>query len=187
MTVQQMTPAVSTTRLPETANTVGHLDRVAGPAQMDSSQLLVIATELVDGAQLLPGMSEPTRRVWDLIAVSPAFEAWVIGWPPGGAIELHDHGGSSGAVVVVGGELVEMAVGEDRHGALVMSRTVLSASASVSFGIAHVHEIVNLGPGPAISVHLYGPRLTAMTYYDFSDGLLEARATVRYKLGMAIP
>jgi predicted metal-dependent enzyme (double-stranded beta helix superfamily) len=154
---------------------------------MGSSKLLAIARELSDGAQLLPRMREPTRRVWDLVAVSEAFEAWVIGWPPGGAIELHDHGGSSGAVVVVDGELVEMAVRDDQEGALAVSRTVLPASASVSFGTAHVHEIVNLGPGPAMSVHVYAPRLTGMTYYEFSDGLLDARATIRYKFGTAIP
>jgi predicted metal-dependent enzyme (double-stranded beta helix superfamily) len=132
-------------------------------------------------------MREPTRRVWDLMAASEAFEAWVIGWPPGGAVELHDHGGSSGAVVVVEGELVEMEVAKDWLGALATKRTVLPASASVTFCTAHVHEIVNLGPRPAISVHVYAPRLTAMTFYEFSHGLLDARATVHYELGAAIP
>jgi predicted metal-dependent enzyme (double-stranded beta helix superfamily) len=154
---------------------------------MDSSKLLAIARELADGAQLSPRMREPTRRVWDLIAATEAFEAWVIGWPPGGAIELHDHGESSGAVVLAGGELVEMVVRQDQRGALVMSTTVLPVAASVTFGPAHVHEMVNPGPGPAISVHVYAPRLTAMTYYEFSDGLLDARVTVRYRLGTAIP
>jgi hypothetical protein len=36
-------------------------------------------------------------------------------------------------------------------------------------------------------VHVYAPRLTAMTHYDFRDGVLETRATVRYQLGTAIP
>jgi hypothetical protein len=97
------------------------------------------------------------------------------------------HGGSSGAVVVAGGELVEMAVTEDLPGAFSTKSTVLPASASVTFGRAHVHEIVNLGPGPAISVHVYAPRLTTMTYYELSNELLETRATVRYQLGEAIP
>jgi predicted metal-dependent enzyme (double-stranded beta helix superfamily) len=177
----------SSTRASEIAQAAGHLDRVTETIEMDSSQLLAIAGELVHRAQQWPGMREPTRRVWELIAACQAFEAWIIGWPPGGAIELHDHGGSSGAVIVAAGELVEMAVTEDRRGALSTTSTVLPASASVTFGTDHVHEIVNLGPGPAISVHVYAPRLTAMTYYNFSNGLPEARATVRYQLGTAIP
>jgi predicted metal-dependent enzyme (double-stranded beta helix superfamily) len=163
------------------------LDGVTDGIEMDSSTLLAIAEGLAPSARRWPGMAEPTRRVWDLIAASEAFEAWVISWPPGGAIELHDHGGSSGAVVVAGGELVEVAVAEDRRGVLETTSTVLPLSASVTFGRAHVHEIVNLGSRPAISVHVYAPRLTTMTYYQLSNGLLEARATVRYELGAAIP
>jgi predicted metal-dependent enzyme (double-stranded beta helix superfamily) len=177
---QQMTPDSST-------RSAGHLDRVTDVIEMDSSKLLAIAKGLSHNAQHWPGMAEPTRRVWDLIAASPVFEAWVISWPPGGAIELHDHGGSGGAVVVASGELVEVVVAEGQRGVHAATSTVLPASASVTFGKAHVHEIVNLGRGPAISVHVYAPRLTTMTYYEFSNGLLEARATVHYQLGAAIP
>lgn len=80
-----------------------------------------------------------------------------------------------------------MALAEDGHGALASTSRVLPTSASVTFDIAHVHEMVNLGPDPAISVHVYAPRLTTMTYYEFRNGILEARATVRYQLGTAIP
>lgn len=151
------------------------------------SYLLAIANELAHGAQKWPGLGGLTRRVYELIAASEGFEAWVIGWPPGGAIELHDHGESRGAVVVVDGELVEMVVTEDGQGALATTSTVLSASASLSFDMPHIHEIVNLGPGPAVSVHVYAPRLTAMTYYEFNNGILKARARVHYQLGTAIP
>jgi predicted metal-dependent enzyme (double-stranded beta helix superfamily) len=121
------------------------------------------------------------------MASSRAFEVWVIGWPPGGAIELHDHGGSGGAVVVADGELVEMAVAEDRRGVFSTTSTVLPASASVTFGVDHIHEMVNLAPGPAISVHVYARRLTTMTYYELRNELLETRGTVHYQLGFAIP
>jgi hypothetical protein len=57
---------------------------------------------------------------------------------------------------------------------LAMTNTVLPASASVTFDRSHINEIANLGPGPAISVHVYVPRLTTMTYYDFGDGILES-------------
>jgi hypothetical protein len=173
--------------VPEIANPHGHLDRVIDPIEMGPSSLLPIARKLAHDAQKWPGMGDPTRREWELICASQDFEAWVIGWPPGGAIELHDHGESGGAVVVARGELVEMVISEDRQGALAMTNTVLPASASVTFDRSHIHEIANLGRGPAVSVHVYAPRLTAMTYYEFSGGILEARATVHYPLGTAIP
>jgi hypothetical protein len=78
-------------------------------------------------------------------------------------------------------------IAEDGKGTLAMTNTVLPASASVTFDRSHIHEIVNLGSGPAVSVHVYAPRLTAMTYYDFRDGILETKAMVRYQLGAAIP
>ena len=165
----------------------GQLDRGTDTIELDPSTLLAIARGLADSALHWPGMGNPSHRVWDLMVASPNFEAWVIGWPPGGAIELHDHGESSGAVVVARGELLEVVVTQNEQGALATTDRALPTPASVTFGIAHVHEIVNLGPGPAISVHVYAPRLTAMTYYEFSNGLLEPRATVRSELGSASP
>ena len=175
------TPAV------EMVGPPGQLDRGADTIELDPSTLLAIAAGLADSALHWPGMGNPSHRVWDLMVASPNFEAWVIGWPPGGAIDLHDHGESSGAVAVARGELLEVVVTRNEQGALVTTDRALPTPASVTFGIAHVHEIVNLGPGPAISVHVYAPRLTAMTYYEFSNGLLEPRATVRSELGSASP
>jgi Cysteine dioxygenase type I len=175
------------TRAAEIVGLPDQLDQRTETIELDPSTLLAIAGELADSAQRWPGMGKPNHRVWDLMVAYPDFEAWVIGWPPGGAIELHDHGESSGAVVVARGELLEVVVTQNAQGALATTNRVLLAPASVTFDTAHIHEIVNPGPGPAISVHVYAPRLTAMTYYEFSNGLLEARATVRSELGTAIP
>lgn len=85
----------------------GPLEGLTDTFDKDPSNLLAIARELAHDAQDWPGMTEPAQRVWELIDSSQDFEAWVIGWPPGGAIQLHDHGESGGAVLVVQGELVE--------------------------------------------------------------------------------
>jgi hypothetical protein len=177
----------SCTRDTDIVGPPGQRDRRSETIGLDPSTLLAIARGLTDSAQHWPGMGKPNHRVWDLMVASPDFEAWVIGWPPGGSIELHDHGESSGAVVVAQGELLEVVVTRSVQGALATTNRVLPAPASVTFDVSHVHEIVNPGPGPAISVHVYTPRLTAMTYYEFSNGLLEATATVRSELGSAMP
>jgi hypothetical protein len=121
------------------------------------------------------------------MVASDTFEAWVIAWPPGGAIELHDHGGSSGAIVVASGDLTETTVTEHPDRLANTETTVLRAGMSTTFATPYIHDLVNLGTVPAISVHAYSPRLTEMTHYDMADGRLVTGPTVRYRFGAAIP
>jgi mannose-6-phosphate isomerase-like protein (cupin superfamily) len=163
------------------------LHPAAGRSFLGAHELLAIAEGLAVSAQGWPGMDRPSRRVWDVMVASDTFEAWVIAWPRGGAIELHDHGGSSGALVVASGELVETTVTERANGRAETETTVLPVGTSTTFEAPHVHDLVNLGAVPAISVHAYAPRLTAMTYYDVAEGGLVTGRTVHYRLGAAIP
>ncbi len=140
--------------------------------------LAAMAMRLAVRAESWPGMTQPRCRQWHLIAASDAFEAWVITWPPGGAIELHDHGGSAGAVVVAAGELRETSVVSRP------SRDVVLETNTI--GGRHIHDVVNSGDVPAISVHVYAPRLTSMTYYRMTQDLLEPGATLHYRLGQAV-
>ncbi len=145
--------------------------------------LLSVARGLARNVDLWPEMARPTRRTWDLMVATEDFEAWVIGWPPGGAIELHDHGPAAGALVVAKGELLETAVTTAEGGALRTAVTVVPAGGSVTFDPGHIHDVINIGSVPAVSVHVYAPRLTAMTTYDIADGRLEPGCTVRYERG----
>jgi predicted metal-dependent enzyme (double-stranded beta helix superfamily) len=167
-------------------NAPGHLGQ-GRQVETSGSMLLALARELIFAARAWPGIHHSTQRVWGLMASSQDVEAWVIGWPPGGSIELHDHGESSGALVIVEGELIEMVVAEDERGDLAIASTPMPSSASVTFDVGRVHGIVNKGLDPAISVHVYAPPLSGMTYYEFADGILEARASVNYQPGAAPP
>jgi hypothetical protein len=149
-------------------------------------ELLAIALSLAAQAPTWPGMSRPSRRSWDLMVASETVEAWVIAWPPGGSVELHDHGGSAGAVVVATGELVETSVVAQPSGGVALRTTTIGVGRSIRFGGHHVHDIVNAGEKPAVSVHVYAPRLTSMTYYQLTEVGLEAGATVRYRFGEAV-
>lgn len=55
------------------------------------------------------------------------------------------------------------------------------------FGSGYVHDFVNVGPGPALSVHVYSPALHSMTYFDWSDGegLVGVR-TESYREGLLV-
>lgn len=152
---------------------------LSDPVEFTCRQLLAVAESLKATALSWPGLADPAERRWVLIATSASFEAWVIAWPSGGEIELHDHGGSAGAVVVVQGELVETSVSL-LHGGVITKTNILKTGDSVTMASEHVHDIANLGETPALSVHVYAPRLTTMTYYDIFDGQLRADHNVHY-------
>ena len=92
------------------------------------------------------------------MAVTDNFEAWVIAWPPGGAIELHDHGGSAGAVVVAAGALRETRVVSQASGSWALEASTIGVGETTCFAGHDVHDIVNMADAPAISVHVYAPR-----------------------------
>jgi hypothetical protein len=99
-------------------------------------------------------------------------EAWLLTWLPGQATDLHDHGGSAGAFLVVSGALTEQVVRRD----VGLVDAVLVEGQVRSFGRRHVHRIVNSGTTPAVSVHLYAPALREMTRYRLDDGVLRVAA-----------
>jgi quercetin dioxygenase-like cupin family protein len=89
------------------------------------------------------------------------YDAWLIGWPPGTGLDLHDHGGSTGAFTVVAGTLHEtIAVGA------ALSTHRLRAGETARFGVGHVHAVRNDGDRPATSVHVYSPPLQSMDFYE---------------------
>jgi len=91
----------------------------------------------------------------------------LIHWPAGTGLDAHDHGGSTGAFAVVAGELEEHTPVGDAW----VSRRVV-AGRCVSFDGAHVHAVVNPGPGAATSVHVYSPPLRSMAFYRPDAGTL---------------
>ncbi len=151
-------------------------------------QLLAIAHGLVPTALQWPGVSDPQERRWSLIASPEGLEAFVIAWPAGGFIELHDHGAASGAIVVAQGTLTEMSVRLDSEGRSAAATRTLHTGSHVAFGPGRVHDVVNRGPRPAVSVHVYAPRLASMTYYTRStDGSLVTLRSERFEPGTSMP
>lgn len=140
---------------------------------------MAIAEGFAVSAAEIPELRDVPERRWILLAATDLFEAWAIGWPPGGKIELHDHGHSSGAVVVARGSLIETRIRPTDRSVATVESHHLDTGESRTFGSHYVHDIVNAGPRHAVSVHVYGPKLTSMSYYRLSPtGRLQ---TVRTK------
>ena len=137
---------------------------------LSTASLASVARELAGSPELWwPKVRRAGGRRWyEPLIDEPGFEAWLLGWPVGEGIELHDHGASSGAVVVVEGTLSETYVDpSDWLGPAVRLRhRPLVAGDLVSFGPDHIHDVVNGGGHQALSIHVYSPRLRSMTFYE---------------------
>jgi predicted metal-dependent enzyme (double-stranded beta helix superfamily) len=106
------------------------------------------------------------------VLATSTYDAWVIRWSPSAELELHDHGGSNGVVHVVEGELVEqhsdLAVGGPLRSQIVRRGERARITPTT------VHAVANFGPADALSVHVYSPPLSAMTFYVHVGEQLEA-------------
>ncbi|MEC4018744.1 cysteine dioxygenase [Streptomyces sp. H27-D2] len=99
---------------------------------------------------------DATTRWYHRLRVGPGYEVWLLSWVPGQGSGLHDHGGSSGVLTVLQGELTE------RTGS---SRQPLGRAAQRVFAPGYVHEVVNDSLEPAVSLHIYFPGLTEMAMH----------------------
>jgi predicted metal-dependent enzyme (double-stranded beta helix superfamily) len=102
------------------------------------------------------------------------YEAWLLSWLPGQRTDLHDHGGASGGFAVVSGSLREQSAAGDR-----LHTVTWIAGQHRLFGAHHIHQVGNVAPQPAISVHLYTPSLTTMTRYRWTGSGAELTAVER--------
>ncbi|HVX23077.1 MAG TPA: cysteine dioxygenase family protein [Acidimicrobiales bacterium] len=120
------------------------------------------------------GHTEPlVERRYELLELTNDVEVWVIHWPTGGHLQVHDHGGSAGAFWVVDGALEERYAAEDRS----LRRRHIGTANGAAFGPRYVHDVRNDGDRPATSVHAYSPPMPGMTFYRSGPGGLVAERT----------
>lgn len=157
----------------------------AGPTRLRVPDLLHATDQAADDVlsgrcdHLLPDGGLPDSRRWfTRIHGDDELDVWLISWVPGRATELHDHGGSLGALTVVSGSLNEF-----RWDGRSLRRRRLDAGDQAGFPLGWVHDVVwaprpvarpLAGPvtpitrpiAPTLSVHAYSPPLSAMSYYE---------------------
>lgn len=119
---------------------------------------------------------DPDRRYYRRLLAQEHREAWLLTWLPGQGTDWHDHGDSGGAFVVLQGVLVERTA---VHGLVRATRHIHRPSASRTFGADTIHRVSNEGPDPAVSLHVYAPRLEVQHDYANEDGILRRIATRR--------
>jgi hypothetical protein len=77
-------------------------------------ELLGLVQHYVESlAEVLPRASHDlSARSYELLELTDDLEIWAIHWPRDQGLELHDHGGSLGALWVVDGALEEHSLGQ---------------------------------------------------------------------------
>jgi quercetin dioxygenase-like cupin family protein len=125
----------------------------------DLEALATIARGLASASP--PSVEAGRERVFEQLLVTATYDVWLIGWPPGTSVGLHDHGEAAGAVCVVDGELTEV-----RPGRL---DWILRPGQTVTIDDGVAHDVVNRSSRWATSVHVYSPPLTTMNFREVLD------------------
>ena len=128
--------------------------------------MLAIARELARDAATRRALARhhARERWFRRLVEHHAYDVWLIGWASYQRVDLHDHGGSSGALSVVEGELLESSGRRGGGGELPDQRLV--AGTARAFGAGHVHRVVNPRAAVATSLHVYSPPLVRMDFYE---------------------
>lgn len=149
---------------------VTSIPSVSGPTRLRLPDLLHAtdraAADVLDGLydHLLPPGGVPVDDRWFVrLHGDDDLDVWLISWAPGHPTELHDHGGSLGALTVLSGSLDEFRWDGQR-----LRRRRLEAGDQAAFPLGWVHDVTATGDTPfeTLSVHAYSPPLTAMSYYE---------------------
>jgi Cysteine dioxygenase type I len=157
------------------------LRSVAGPTHLRLADLLHITDRTADDVlsgrydQVVPPGGVPSDDRWFArLHGDDEVDVWLISWVPGHRTELHDHGGSLGALTLLTGSLDEFRWDGEK-----LRCRRLKAGDQAGFPLGWVHDVVwapnGAGPSvtspavPSLSVHAYSPPLTVMSYYEVTD------------------
>ena len=122
------------------------------------------------------GRLRPRAPLLTRLLADEHHEAWLLTWLPGQGTRWHDHGGSAGAFAVLQGSLVERTA---VHGDVRGPGTSTGAARPTRSGATTSTASSTRGPDPAVSLHVYAPRLEVQHDYVSDDGILRRIATRR--------
>ena len=107
-----------------------------------------------------PTGSADSPRSMRLIG-TPAYDVWLISWPPGTGLGHHDHGRATSVLQVVSGSLVEI---QADPGSGPGKTRLLRPRCASTLAPPGFHELWNPDRVEATSVHVYCPPLEAVGY-----------------------
>jgi hypothetical protein len=127
--------------------------------------------EVARGIAVRPEIWEPLvhadteRRRYELVYEDERMDAWVLSWMPGQGTGFHDHYISSVGVCVARGRIRE---DQMRYGMPAIERE-LSPGDSRRGNPAYIHRVQHWDGAPAVTIHVYSPRLDWVGQYRIDD------------------
>jgi len=114
--------------------------------------------------------ADPEQRRYELVYEDERMDAWVLSWMPGQGTGFHDHYISGVGLCIASG-----AVREDLmvYGSEDQSRELRSGD-SRQGGPGYIHRVSHHDGMPAVTVHVYSPRLDWVGQYRLDeDGVVQ--------------
>lgn len=105
------------------------------------------------------------RRGYELVYEDDRMDAWVLSWMPGQGTGFHDHWISSVGLCVADGVIRE---DQMRYGMPAIERT-LTPGMTRRGNPSYVHRVQHFDGAPAVTVHVYSPRLDWVGQYRIDD------------------
>jgi hypothetical protein len=140
-------------------------------------ELEQLARDIVERPELWEHLvlSDPSRRRYELIYEDESLDAWVLSWMPGQGTGFHDHYISSvGLCCALGGVREDLMVyGRDEL------QLHLRPGDSRQGGPGYVHRVRHDVGEPAVTIHVYSPRLDWVGQYRLEESNGVVRREVR--------
>jgi hypothetical protein len=134
---------------------------------LSPEELEELAVEIVERPDIWEPLvrTDPEQRRYELICEDERMDAWVLSWMPGQGTGFHDHyisgvglccaaGGVREDLLVYGGNDIELHLraGDSRRG-----------------GPGYIHRVRHELGTPAVTIHVYSPRLDWVGQYRLSE------------------
>jgi len=134
---------------------------------LSTDELEQVARELAAREELWQPLVhvDAERRRYELIYEDERMDAWVLSWMPDQNTGFHDHYISSVGLCVARGSVCEDVM---RYGAEPQSRR-LQPGDTRQGGPGYIHRVQHAEGEPAVTVHVYSPRLDWVGQYRLDD------------------
>lgn len=138
---------------------------------LSTVELERLALDIADRTEIWEPLTHADleRRRYELIYEDDRMDAWVLSWMPGQGTGFHDHYISGVGIAVAAGAVREdlMVYGAE-HLAL-----HLTAGDSRQGGPGYIHRVTHEEGEPAVTIHVYSPRLDWVGQYRLGeDGVI---------------
>ncbi len=134
---------------------------------LDPGELEHVARGLAAATEIWQPLVREDRaqRRYELVYEDERMDAWVLSWMPGQATGFHDHYISSVGICVARGRVQEEQM---RYGLPAIARE-LTAGDSRQGNPSYIHRVEHRAGEPAVTIHVYSPRLDWVGQYRIDD------------------